>query len=239
MQKRLGLYTMFDNINTRSITFNLIAINVLLFVASYLYPALNDFLSLHYLFNKHGYIEGVGFQPYQIITHMFMHGGIAHIFFNMFALLSFGAVLERVWGEKRFLLFYLITGFGAVVLHMGVQMLIIYNATGYVDPSVQQLEAAGNVAIIEYLTRTVGASGAIFGLLTAFAMLFPNTELMLLFIPFPVKAKYFVPIYIAIELYLGIARYGGDNIAHFAHLGGALFGFILVKIWNRNRNSLY
>lgn len=230
---------MFNNIDTRSITFNLIAINVLLFVASFLYPVLNDFLSLHYLFNKHHYTEGIGFQPYQVITHMFMHGGMAHIFFNMFALLSFGAILERVWGAKRFLLFYLITGFGAVVLHMGVQMLIIHNATGSVDPSVQQLEAAGQTVITEYLTRTVGASGAVFGLLTAFALLFPNTELMLLFIPFPVKAKYFVPIYIAIELYLGIARYGGDNVAHFAHLGGALFGFILVKIWNRDRTTLY
>lgn len=230
---------MFDNINTRSITFNLIAINVLLFVASYLYPALNDFLGLHYLFNTHGYTERFGFQPYQVFTHMFMHHGIAHIFFNMFGLLSFGTVLENVWGEKRFLLFYLITGFGAVVLQMAVQMLIIYSATGTVDPSVQQLEAAGRTAITEYITNAAGASGAIFGLSTAFAMLFPNTEMMLMFIPVPVKAKYFVPIYIAIELYLGIARYGGDNIAHFAHLGGALFGFILVKIWNRNPNSFY
>lgn len=202
-------------------------------------PDLNNVLSLHYVFNRHGYSEGMGFQPYQIITHMFMHGGLAHIFFNMFGLFTFGTLLERVWGHQRFLLFYLITGFGAVVLHMGVQMMLIYNATGTLDPTIPQLNGAGQLAIQTYVSQTVGASGAIFGLLTAFALLFPNTELMLLFIPFPVKAKYFVPIYLAIELYLGVSRYNGDNVAHFAHLGGALFAFILVKIWNRDRDYLY
>ena len=230
---------MFDNINTRSVTFNILAINVVLFAVASFIPELNELLSLHYIFNTHNYLEGSRFEPYQVITHMFMHGGIGHIFFNMFGLFTFGSILERVWGHQRFFIFYLITGFGAVVLHMAVQMILIYNATGTVDPSITQLNGAGETAIVTYISRTVGASGAIFGLLTAFALLFPNTELMLMFIPFPIKAKYFVPIYLAIELYLGVAQYGGDNVAHFAHLGGALFAFILVKIWHRDRTSLY
>lgn len=230
---------MFDNINTRSVTFNILMINLVLFVVALAIPTVNDILSLHYLFNKHGYTESIGFQPYQVITHMFMHGGFMHILFNMYGLFMFGSILERVWGPQRFLLFYLITGFGAVVLHMGVQMWIVHSATGTFDPTIAQLNDAGQTAIVTYVSRTVGASGAIFGLLTAFALLFPNTELMLMFIPFPVKAKYFVPIYLAIELYLGVAQYGGDNVAHFAHLGGALFAFILVKLWNRDRWNLY
>lgn len=230
---------MFDNINTRSVTFNILAINVVMFALAYFIPDLNELLSLHYIFNTHGYDKGIGFQPYQVISHMFMHGNLGHIFFNMFGLFTFGSLLERVWGHQRFLLFYLITGFGAVVLHMAVQMFIIHSATGTFDPTIDQLNEAGKTAILTYVSQTVGASGAIFGLLTAFALLFPNMELMLMFIPFPIKAKYFVPVYIAIELYLGVAQYGGDNVAHFAHLGGALFAFILVKIWNRDRGSLY
>ena len=230
---------MFENINTRSVTFNILMINLVLFVVALAIPSLNDTLSLHYLFNRHGYDESTGFQPYQVISHMFMHGGFMHIFFNMYGLFMFGSILERVWGPQRFLLFYLITGFGAVVLHMGVQMWLVHSSTGTFDPTIIQLNDAGQTAIVTYVSRTVGASGAIFGLLTAFALLFPNTELMLMFIPFPVKAKYFVPIYLAIELYLGVAQYGGDNVAHFAHLGGALFAFILVKLWNRDKWNLY
>ncbi|HLP22132.1 MAG TPA: rhomboid family intramembrane serine protease, partial [Chitinophagales bacterium] len=133
----------------------------------------------------------------------------------------------------------MITGFGAVVLHMLVQGFLVYNAIGTANPSLTLLEAHPEVWGT-YFSTTVGASGAIFGVLTGFATLFPNTELYIMFIPIPVKAKYFVAVYILIELWQGFAMSGGDNVAHFAHLGGALFGFLLVKYWNRNnRNSLY
>lgn len=256
---------MFNNIDTRSVTFNLIVINVLLFVVCSIRPELQHFLSLHYFFNKHDYLQALyngsidasqfpnlnqfaqqayyygsagTFMPIQIITHMFMHGSMGHIFFNMFGLLTIGIVLERVWGAQRFLTFYMITGFGAVILHMLVQAFLIFKATGSIDPSMALLESHPQ-AWSTYFSSTVGASGALFGVLTAFAMLFPNTELYLMFIPIPIKAKYFVAVYILVELYLGVAMYGGDNVAHFAHLGGALFGFLLVKYWNRNTNSFY
>jgi rhomboid-like protein len=199
---------------------------------------LTDYLSLHYLFNTHHYDHGVGFQPYQILTHMFMHGSLAHIFFNMWGLLMFGSILEQVWGPKRFLTFYLITGLGAVALHMAVQVYLMHSFTGSIDPSIALLNANTDAAGI-YVSQTLGASGAIFGIATAFAMLFPNTELMIIPIPIPIKAKYLMPLYILVELVMGLSMHQGDNVAHFAHLGGALFGFILVKIWNRNRNTLY
>lgn len=251
------------HLDTRSITFNIIAINVLLFVVAWLYPELANYLELHYIFNRHDYvsrlltdaelaaeypnvatvvlrygIDAVGFQPVQLISHLFMHAGVTHIFFNMYGVFMFGSILERVWGPQRFLLFYFVTGFGAVLLHMAVQCFLVMQVAGTADPSLAQLNAHPD-AMSTYFVNTVGASGAVFGLLAGFAMLFPNTELMLMFIPFPIKAKYFVAIYVLIELYLGFSMYGGDNVAHFAHLGGALFGFILVKIWNKNRNSLY
>ena len=254
-----------QNMDTRSVTFNIIAINVLVFVACYFYPALSNYLSLHYFFNKHDYLnllysgsidstmfpnlsafaeqasaygERGGFLPMQIFTHMFMHANISHIFFNMFGLYMIGNILERVWGPKRYLLFYVLTGFGAVLLHVAVQAFLVYQATGSINPSMALLENNTD-AWGTYFSTTVGASGALFGVLTGFAVLFPNTELYIMFIPIPVKAKYFVSVYILIELYSGFAMSGGDNVAHFAHLGGALFGFLLVKYWNKNGNSLF
>jgi membrane associated rhomboid family serine protease len=156
------------------------------------------------------------FEPYQILTHMFTHGSIGHIFFNLFALWMFGKILENVWGAKRFLIFYLVSGIGAAVAHLTVQYFM-----GGIAPA-------------------VGASGAVMGILVAFGYLFPNTELYILFIPFPVKAKWAVIGYVAIDLFGGIANFSGDNIAHFAHLGGALTGFILVLFWNKsNRRRFY
>jgi membrane associated rhomboid family serine protease len=228
---------MFNNINTRSVTFNLIVINFLFFFATMLHPQLLDLLSLHYFFNTHHFDpNSVGFQPYQILTHMFMHGGWMHIIFNMWGLFMFGSILEQVWGPKRFLVFYFITGFGAVLLHMAVQIFLVHQATGSIDPTIPMLNASEDAAGI-YISQTLGASGAIFGIATGFAMLFPNTELMIIPIPIPIKAKYLMPLYILVELFMGVR--GGGNVAHFAHLGGALFGFILVKLWNRNRRSLY
>jgi len=256
---------MFNNIDTKSVTFNLIAINVILFLVCSMKPELNTYLSLHYFFNNHDFLErilpgavGTGqfhnlqqfaqeaqyynmtgdFMPMQLITHMFMHGGIGHIFSNMFGVFMFGSILEKVWGAKRFLFFYMATGFGAVVLHMLVQGFLVYQSTGSVNPSMALLEAHPE-AWGTYFSSTVGASGALFGVLIAFGMLFPNTELYLMFIPIPVKAKYFVSLYVVYELYRGITMSQGDNVAHFAHLGGALFGFLLVKYWNRNRFTLY
>ena len=230
---------MFNNINTRSVTFNLIVMNVLFFFATMLHPQLIDLLSLHYFFNTHHFDpNSVGFQPYQILTHMFMHGGWAHILFNMWGLFMFGSILENVWGPRRFLVFYFITGFGAVLLHMLVQVFMVYHATGTVDPSIAMLNA-NDVANGIYSTRTLGASGAIMGIAAGFATLFPNTELMIIPIPIPVKAKYLIPLYLAGEFFMGVSRFQGDSVAHFAHLGGALFGYILVKIWNRNRDYLY
>lgn len=232
------------SIDTRSVVFNLIAINVLVFLAAQLVANLNELLSLHYVFNTHNFIKSIdpskssSFQPYQLFTHMFMHGDIGHIFSNMFALFMFGTILERFWGGQRFLIFYLCTGFGAVLLHILVQLYLVFHATGSIDPLFSSIVAHQEIAGT-YFSETVGASGAVFGILVAFGMLFPNTELMLMFFPVPIKAKYFVSLYVIWELYRGISMSHGDNVAHFAHLGGALFGYILIKIWNKNRTILF
>lgn len=220
------------NINTRSITFNLIVINAIMYLAT---RAIGD--RMYELFSLF-YPASPYFKPMQLITHMFMHGSSGHLLSNMFALFMFGSVLERVWGPQRFLLFYFITGFGAMLLHTAVQGFQVYQATGLLAPSLSMVSHYADVAAI-YTVPTVGASGAIFGILIGFGMLFPNTEIMLLIFPVPIKAKYFVLLYVLWELYRGIAMSAGDNVAHFAHLGGALFGFLLVKYWNNDRNSLY
>lgn len=227
---------------------NLLIINVLLYVVTtILYPQFYDVLSMHF-------IKSEEFRPFQIVTHMFMHSnyGLAHIFFNMFALWMFGSPLERIWGPQRFLAFYLITGFGAIFLFMTVNFVEFQSLAAKVSP--EQLDiilAGGNDLLMGedrsvaqrlyriYNGQIVGASGAIYGLLVAFGMIFPNTPLMLIFLPVPIKAKYFIPILMVIELFLGVGNFAWDNIAHFAHLGGALFGFIMVKLWSRNRNQFY
>jgi rhomboid-like protein len=216
--------------------FNLIAINVVFFAVSMLAPGIfpmgspNMFLGLHYPSSEY-------FKPFQIITHMFMHEGLLHIFFNMFNLYMFGTILERVWGPKRFLEFYFITGFGAMLLHTGVQAIQIYHICGSFAPPLHIVNT--NQQLYDIINEpTIGASGAVFGLLTAFALLFANTELYL-YGAIPIKAKYLVGGLIAYELYRGFANNPGDNVAHFAHLGGALIGFIMIRIWNKDRSSLY
>ena len=184
-----------------------------------------------------------------------MHGGIAHLFFNMFALYMFGKILEQVWGPKRFLIYYMVTGIGAGIIQLLVSELRIQSLISEIDPAIYQQILDEGLSIrqmgknytnpvaaeINNLINisTVGASGAVFGILLAFGMLFPNTQLLLIIPPIPIKAKYFVLIYGAIELYQGIANNPNDNVAHFAHLGGMLFGFALLKFWKTNTNNFY
>lgn len=208
---------------------NLLIINGLFFLATYAAAGFGvDMVRLLGLY----YIDSEYFRPYQFVSHMFMHGGIMHIFSNMFALWMFGSKLENHWGPKRFLFFYFFTGLGAAFIHSTVTYFEIQNLqNAMIDPG--YLQAVKNIP-------TVGASGAVFGVLLAFGMLFPNTRLMLLFPPIPIKAKYFVFFYALFELYAGVTSiHGGSNIAHFAHLGGMLFAFILIKYWNRSRNEFF
>lgn len=191
---------------------HLLIINVLVYFGSLLLGASRIKLAMFFPTSDY-------FQPYQIVTHMFMHADIGHLFFNMFGLFMFGPPLESVWGPKRFLSYYLITGLGALGLHL---------LANYVE--VQMMGAPLNL-----LDRPMlGASGAIFGLLAGFGMLFPNATIMLLFPPIPMKAKYFVLIYAVLEFFLGVSNSTGD-IAHFAHVGGALFGVLLILSWRYKR----
>src|SRR4029078_9356797 len=185
-------------------------------------------------------VRSVYFRPHQIITHLFMHGGWAHLFFNMLPLWMFGSLLENVWGSKRFLVFYVLCGIGAALLHLGVlymEMKPVMEAFKQIPISQQEeLLYSPNFKIN---TITVGASGAIFGCLAAFGYLFPNSLIYIYFL-FPIKAKLFVIIYGALELALAVRNSAGDNVAHFAHLGGAITGIIIVIIWNKNnRRTLY
>ncbi len=264
------------------ITKNLIIINVIMLLATYVLQRTNIDLTKSLALY---YPQSENFRIYQFITHMFMHGGITHLFFNMFALWMFGRILESVWGPKRFLIFYFVTGIGAALLHSFVNYLeiapiakavtaftntpsadlfssfvnghqgiikdlrfdlpqIIDFAASWLDnPSSESYESEA-VAFMNQLVSikmnipTVGASGAVYGVLLGFGMLFPNTQLMLLFPPIPIKAKYMVIAYGVIELVLGLSM-PGSNVAHFAHLGGMLFGFFMIKYWNKNTRTFY
>lgn len=232
---------------------NLILANVLFYLATIVLKQtgtdLTSILGLYFPLSEK-------FRLHQFFTYMFMHStrGLGHIFFNMFALYMFGRVLESVWGPKRFLLFYLVTGVGAALLHVVVTYFeyhaVISKMTpeniAYVKEMGGQIWAEGKNyseplagklnAILN--TPTVGASGAVFGILLGFGMLFPNTELMLLFPPIPIKAKYFVIGYGVLELFFGVSGIQG-GVAHFAHLGGMLFGYLLIRYWNKNSKRFY
>lgn len=217
---------------------NLLIINILCFIPSLYYShgfSVIDPVGTH--FGAY-YFNSPEFRPWQIITYMFLHGGWEHILFNMFALYSFGAILEYTMTSQKFLAFYFICGIGAVVFQMIVQALEVHAITGGInlafpelDSSYLQYGADAQKLYDIFHTPMVGASGAIFGVLIAFGMIYPNAELMILFIPVPVKAKYIIPVYIVLEIFLGVGQFGGDNVAHFAHIGGAIIGFILVKMW--------
>ena len=212
------------------VTKNLLYVNGLMFLALMVAEKygldLNEYLGLHLFVAD-------DFKPFQIVTYMFMHGDFMHLLFNMFALFMFGRVLENVWGPKRFLTFYMFTGIGAGLIQEVVQF--IYYETQLAMYSGVNLGAGLIVPMSQYLNMwiTVGASGAIYGILLAFAMTFPNEKLFIMPFPFPIKAKYFVIIFGAIELFSGMSNRVGDNVAHFAHLGGMLFGLILILYWRK------
>lgn len=218
---------------------NLLIINIIFFIATLMFRDGDRYILVDHL--GVFYFDSPNFRIWQVISYMFMHSPVsyAHILFNMFALYTFGGTLEYIMGQKRFLNFYLITGLGALALQMIVQAIEVYALTGGVTIDVANYTSTNQEALNKlgeiYYGPMLGASGAIFGLLIAFGLLFPNAELFILFIPAPVKAKYIIPIYIVLELVLGVAQFSGDSVAHFAHIGGALFGFILIKLWGLKR----
>ena len=254
---------------------NILIINGIIFI-------LSDFVGLRsYIIESFGmrYFHSEDFQPYQILTYMWVHGGFGHLFSNMFSVLIFAPILEKVWGSKKFLIYYLATGIGAGILYSGInyyenysfevkvksyeqnpspesfRKLVLNNSSEYYNQlydfidSYEQNPSNSNdnlsIAYANDLLKVksdvpmVGASGAVFGILLAFAMLFPNMELMLLFLPIPVKAKYLVLVYGIYELWSEINRMPGDNVAHFAHLGGMLIGYLILKYWKRKYGTFY
>lgn len=206
-----------------TVTKNLVAINILMFIATLVNE--NFMVANFAMF----YPASPFFKPWQILTHMFMHGGFWHIFFNMYSLLMFGSILERSLGPKKYLIFYFVTGLGAVALHTGVEWLQarVFIANG-IAQAYQQL----------LMTPTLGASGAIYGVLIGFAMLYPQARLTLIFPPIPVTAKWLVIIFAAIELFSGINGIQ-SSVAHFAHLGGMLFGWLLIRWWRKHGKLYY
>lgn len=230
---------------------NLLIINGLLFLATVSLQTSNFRIDLYGFLSLHTF-RSPDFSPYQFITYLFMHGGFTHLFFNMFALWMFGNVLEQVWGSKRFFVYYFVCGIGAAIIHLIVLEIQLQSLMRQMDPmAISQVMREGadilqqgknyvdsQMGSLNILlnTRTVGASGAVFGILLAFGMLFPNSVIYLFF-AFPLKAKYFVMLYGALELYLGISR-PGSNIAHFAHLGGMVFGYLLIRYW-KSKGRMY
>lgn len=212
-----------------TVTRNIIIINILFFFGSIVAQrygiTLSDYLGLHFFMAS-------DFNPIQLVTYLFMHGGFAHIFFNMFAVYMFGRILEQYWGPKRFLIFYLVCGIGAGLTQELVQYIqYATELSRYAQVNI----GTAIVPMSEYLNMmtTIGASGAVFGILLAFGMIFPNEKLFIFPLPLPIKAKFFVIGYAVIELYSGLANATGDNIAHFAHLGGMVFGIFLILYWKK------
>jgi membrane associated rhomboid family serine protease len=227
---------------------NIIIINVLMFVASLVFKEqFFELMSGHYLASDL-------FKPWQIITHMFMHGGFSHILFNMFGVFFFGTYLERHWGSQRFLIYYMICGLGAFALHF----LIVYLRMQQIEPlltpeDIQKVIEEGPAlfrsgrnwvgTLGDYNSlingSVVGASGALFGLLIGFGLIFPEVRVMLLFPPIPIKARVLALGYGAFELLMAFQNNPGDNVAHFAHLGGMLVGYIMLKIWQKRGSPFY
>lgn len=240
--------------NMTPVVKQLLIINIIFFIGSQLVPISYEYFAMFFP-------ENPSFRVWQPITHMFMHGGIMHIAFNMFALVSFGSALEHFWGGKKFLFFYISCGLGSALLHTAVNYYFFEDtistltANGFHKADILNILSQGKidtrwqslVSVAQfdgftsaYIGTVVGASGAIYGLLTAFAFMFPNAELALLFIPVPIKAKYFVPGLLLMDLFLGVKGTslfggGGTGIAHFAHVGGAITGFLMMWYWKKNQ----
>ncbi len=255
---------------------HLLIINILLAAATWMFPHWTEFLALYYP-------QSDKFHPVQVVSHFFMHAGVMHLFFNMYALFMFGPPIETLYGPKRFLFYYLFCAFGAALLHslynwydfsqLQAAIDAFRSAPSYdtyweffnqvnmnvlTESGKSSVEAASQALLqgdMQYAGQStqlmetilerkmdvpaVGASGAIYGLLLAFGMQFPNAELMLIFLPIPIKAKYFIPLLMAAEFYFGTQNFAWDNIAHFAHLGGALSGFLLILYWRKTGHRLY
>ena len=208
-------------------------INILAFLASWVLQRsgvdLNALLGLHFF-------KASDFHFYQFFTYMFLHGGFTHILFNMFALWMFGSVIERVWGPKKFLFYYIVCGVGAGI----VQEMAQYGRYLYQGLADYQYVSMGGaqISMDSYINlwTTIGASGAVYGILLAFGMIFPNERLFIIPFPFPIKAKWLIVGYIAIELFSAMSE-PGDGVAHMAHLGGMLFGFLLIRYWQKHPDS--
>lgn len=224
--------------NIPTVTKNLLILNVLAYLVGMLFGnragGLNDLFGLHFFLAP-------DFGLYQLVTYMFMHASLSHLFFNMFALWMFGCIVERTWGARKFLVYYMVCGIGAGLLQEMAQfaqfyMLAAESIHGF---SVSQIMtvAKANVAGINLWT-TVGASGAIYGILLAFGMLYPEERMFIFPLPVPIKAKFFVVGYAAIELFMAFSI-SGDDVAHLAHLGGMLFGFLLIRYWRRHPGRGY
>lgn len=237
------------------ITKNILIINVVLFIATYLLReygiSLVQWLAAFFPLSPN-------FHSWQIVTHMFMHGGFAHILFNMMTLWSFGPVLEQVLGPKKFTILYFAAGLGGFILYNLINFYEVNQLTNFLTSQDFNIRDIYKYADLNYAgdkpinsnsvevrdsaqhlynmlsTPMLGASGAIFGIVAAFATLFPNAKLMFMFIPAPVKAKYLLPVIILISLFLGVGQFSWDNIAHFAHLGGALIGFLYIRNWKKH-----
>jgi len=231
---------------------HLVILNVVFFIASSMLGLnLSNWLALYFPKNDH-------FGFWQFVSHMFMHGGFTHILFNMYALWAFGSPLEQMWGRNKFIFFYFSAGLGAGLIYTAAnyfQFNNIYNELinlGIQNSEIQNLLETGryNTDILQHISETrlidlyqiyntpaVGASGAIYGVLVAFGMSFPNAKLALIFLPVPIAAKYFIPVLIGLDLFSGLTGFSlfGGGIAHFAHVGGAIIGFIMMKYWEKNQ----
>ena len=234
------------------VTLNIIIINVILWLAQIVFlrqgVSLTETLGLLY-------VESPGFRNYQLVTYMFLHdtGSFTHVFFNMFAVFMFGRTLEHVWGPRRFLTYYMVTGIGAGLVQilvaffriqsfksgMSVEAIEEVYTQGYnlLQQNMNYINVAQGGLNIALNSVTVGASGAVFGILLAFGMLFPNAELFIIPFPFPIKAKWFVIGYGVFELIFGISNFSWDNVAHFAHLGGMLFGIFMILYWRKKNKA--
>lgn len=254
--------------NIQPVTKNLLLLNIAMFLLTMFFDSQGQGIDLGSLLGAH-YFGTPLFQPYQVVSHFFMHGGFFHILMNMYVLVIFGSFLERLWGPKRFFIFYVASALGAYLLYAGVGFFDIMQlkqniGNSYAVADINGLfKEFGDVtnlqyneiinkyhlndfqigALQEYYWKSkipmVGASGAIFGVMAAFAILFPNTELMLIFPPIPIKAKWLIGGYFVFELYNSFQNNAGDNVAHLAHVGGAIVGAILVLIWRRTGKNFY